>query len=93
MLCVERAGAIGRGKEEQNPQMLRVLRVSPLFPGVSHSRLQPTVGVGPTNVNHTTVWGLTQWNVIVTRLWWLKSEIKASVGSEGHEGECAPTAP
>ena len=36
--------------------------------------------VEPANVNRTTVWGLTQQNVIVTRLWWLKSEIKASIG-------------
>ena len=43
--------------------------------------------VEPTNVNRTTVWGLTQQNVIITRLWWLKSEIKALVGSEGREGQ------
>ena len=39
MLCIEGAGVIGRGKEEQNPQMLRFLRVSPLYPGVSQSLL------------------------------------------------------
>lgn len=49
--------------------------------------------VEPTNVNCTTVWGLTQQNVIITRLWWLKSEIKALVGSEGREGESAPHHP
>lgn len=79
----ERAGVIGRGKEEQNYRCLGSLESALCTLGFHiHGFNQPWVWE-PTSVNHTTVWGLTQRNVGYL-LWWLKSEIKALVGSEGH---------